>query len=600
MDDKQWHLGFKEIRLKSGEVIPVENGLTVVVGPNNSGKSQLLMELLELSHLQLDQGAEEARSRRKVVQSASSSNEGSFESFLGWLNANGVALTQFWTIQRESREVRMMPDIAHSDYHLRQIEDEAWKHHKYQLAVNHHLVTYLDIENRLRHMDSVDSLDPSSQTSRPYHALQHLYEDESKERMLREKVRSAFGNGVEVWRDAGPRIHLVTGKPQYDFKIQRQLYKQDMQSRPKAYEEGHGFRSYTGILMEIIVGDRPVILIDEPEAFLHPPQARKLGRELAEFQKSGKQIIIATHSTDLLQGIIGSRSQPSVTIVRITRTGTKNHVTTIDQEIVRKITHDPLLRHSSILDGLFYDGVVLTEGDGDAIYYSIVYDTITSDGDRLDVLFTHANGGYMRYGTAVKALRSLRVPCVSIIDVDVLAGEREAVFSGIIEAHGSTIDELGISGDLAMIRDAVMKKATSPTRKDVLELFETFRKVNDRHMHGEEVSQLKKVVKGKTGWQVAKSESEAGLTGELLERYRSVVDQLNQIGIFVVPVGEREGFHREAQPNPKAAWTADVLERELYLVNGPHKTFVADIKDSIIKQRTQGSFGAEAGIEPEA
>jgi predicted ATP-dependent endonuclease of OLD family len=40
-----------------------------------------------------------------------------------------------------------------------------------------------------------------------------------------------------------------------------------------------GVRAFTGIITEVIAGDPNILLIDEPEAFLHPSLAYKLGKE---------------------------------------------------------------------------------------------------------------------------------------------------------------------------------------------------------------------------------------------------------------------------------------------------------------------------------
>lgn len=36
-------------------------------------------------------------------------------------------------------------------------------------------------------------------------------------------------------------------------------------------DEGDGFKSYVAICLTLLLGRRPVVLIDEPEMCLHPP-----------------------------------------------------------------------------------------------------------------------------------------------------------------------------------------------------------------------------------------------------------------------------------------------------------------------------------------
>ena len=43
-------------------------------------------------------------------------------------------------------------------------------------------------------------------------------------------------------------------------------------------DEGDGMKSYVATSITILLGRRPVCVIDEPEMCLHPPQAYNLGQ----------------------------------------------------------------------------------------------------------------------------------------------------------------------------------------------------------------------------------------------------------------------------------------------------------------------------------
>jgi hypothetical protein len=175
-------------------------------------------------------------------------------------------------------------------------------------------------------------------------------------------------------------------------------------------------RSFIGVMLAVVTGSHPVMLIDEPEAFLHPPQARLLGRRLAS-EARDVQVLVATHSIDFLLGLLQSEA-PNLTVVRLTRTGDVNAVRVLAHDQIGQLWGDPLLASSRILDGLFHRGVVLCEGDADARYYGAVLDS--ADADRAhDLLFTHC-GGKARMPMVIRALSSLDVPVAAIADFDVL------------------------------------------------------------------------------------------------------------------------------------------------------------------------------------
>ena len=134
-------------------------------------------------------------------------------------------------------------------------------------------------------------------------------------------------------------------------------------------------RSFSGVLLNIIAGNKSVTLLDEPEAFLHPPQARLLGEILAKHTHQNKQLFISTHSEDFLKGLL-TTGKENVRVVRINREGDINHMSLLDNEGVRTLWKDPILRFSNILSGLFHSKVVICEADTDCRFYQSVVDSI--------------------------------------------------------------------------------------------------------------------------------------------------------------------------------------------------------------------------------
>jgi predicted ATPase len=56
-------------------------------------------------------------------------------------------------------------------------------------------------------------------------------------------------------------------------------------------------KAFTGIITALTAGDPHVVLIDEPEAFLHPSLASMLGVEVSRAAvSSDKRVFVSTHS----------------------------------------------------------------------------------------------------------------------------------------------------------------------------------------------------------------------------------------------------------------------------------------------------------------
>ena len=97
-----------------------------------------------------------------------------------------------------------------------------------------------------------------------------------------------------------PEFQHELGRPTKDYLGQ-------LRKLPKLEDQGDGVRNYMGLILNMLAGHHDIILIDEPEAFLHPPQARLLARILAE-RASKQQLFLATHSTLLCRRFRGRGS----------------------------------------------------------------------------------------------------------------------------------------------------------------------------------------------------------------------------------------------------------------------------------------------------
>ena len=112
----------------------------------------------------------------------------------------------------------------------------------------------------------------------------------------------------------------------------------------------------------------------EPEAFLHPPQARLLGQIIAQGFLSEAQLFFATHSPDVIAGLMDTVPD-RLRIFRIQRDCQVNHVKELEPAILSRIASDPLMKSSSVISGLFHERVIVCESHSDSVFYSALLDT---------------------------------------------------------------------------------------------------------------------------------------------------------------------------------------------------------------------------------
>src|SRR5438445_2785286 len=246
----------------------------------------------------------------------------------------------------------------------------------------------------------------------PNAPLQVLFARPHLEKQVSDIAQEAFGVALHLSRFPGGPIDLYVGTPTNEPSATTisDPYLEEIRSMPLLREQGDGMRSFVGIMLVLLAASYPIVLLDEPEAFLHPPQARLLGRKIGG-GTSDTQVVMATHSTDTLVGLLSSGST-DVTVVRLTRQAAINPVSVLPHDQLRQLWSDPLLASSNLLDGLFHRGVILAEGDTDARYYGAVLDHDKGDAAH-ELFFTHC-GGKARMAMVIRALHALDVPVVAI------------------------------------------------------------------------------------------------------------------------------------------------------------------------------------------
>ena len=132
-------------------------------------------------------------------------------------------------------------------------------------------------------------------------------------------------------------------------------------------------RSFASVILRLLAPTTPsVLLLDEPEAFLHPPQAKLLGEIIAQNKPTEAQLFVATHSPDVLHGLI-TIAPENLHVLRMQRDGNVNRVLELDKELVKEVSRDPLMMQSSVMSGGFHERVIICESYADCMFYSSVH-----------------------------------------------------------------------------------------------------------------------------------------------------------------------------------------------------------------------------------
>jgi len=523
------------------------NDIVLVVGPNNSGKSATLRAIRDKLN--------EPSSPSPVLQAIRLAKRGTVEEFTAWVlgwakrQPNNPQNPGFAAVGHTVYENQIIHSWQRPDNALGQVA--RWMCH------------FLSTDERLQICNPPGNVSLTSDG--PSHPIHYLQRNDMLEHAISSKFRKAFGADLVVHRNAGSSVPLHVGMRPTTSNGEDRVsltYIERLEKLPQLQTQGDGMRSFAGVLLATSVGRESIILIDEPEAFLHPPQARLLGTTLVQDRGIDRQLFIATHSTDILRGVLDANS-PDVKVVRIRRNGDVNAVHLLENSRVQELWSDPLLRYSNILDGLFHEGVIVCEADSDCRFYAAVleaaFEARNPDAKRPDLMFTHC-GGKARLPIVIRSLREVDVPVCAVADFDVLADQQP--LRSIVEALGA--DWSQFEADWCVVKMAVDAKRPDLNTADVKREFAgVLDLVTSAILPDSSRAKLQSIIRRSTAWSNAKHVGKAFVpSGDASKACDRLLTTLRKAGLHVVEVGELEGFVRtESGHGPK--WVNAVLARDL-------------------------------------
>lgn len=502
-----------QITFSGGQVIdlkPAEK--IVIVGPNNSGKSQTIKEISQYL-------AKPDDPRTVVVKEVILNKVGQAGDLKQFLEDFGEIFNT--TYLYESAKIH----TGHVAY-----LDSVGLHS----GVAPLFLKTINANDRLSICDLQKSVASNQQKSKP----QHVLYDRSK---LMDEIsalfKQAFGKHLMFDFRGGSELPIHVGEKPPSELVDRvsDEYVAAVRKNPLLHEQGDGMKSYAGILFEAIVSKYDVTLLDEPEAFLHPPQMRRLGHTLAAEVKG--QLFVATHSSDVLRGFLEG-TKGNVRILRIQRDGDINIVTEAAPEVIKELWERPSLKYSNALEGIFHEQTILCEDDSDCRLFNAMADHLSegNEGAWKDTAFV-PTGGKHGIPKIAKVLRQIGVPVKAIFDIDVLADQ--TTLKDVVEAFGGSWDKVSTIWRRvdSAIRGGERPLTTVEIKTEIKRLID--RAAQDDLPKGD----IQAVLKQDKPWARVKQMGTAAVPkGDAHKDFAKLTATLEEIGVFTIPVGEVENF----------------------------------------------------------
>lgn len=383
---------------------------------------------------------------------------------------------------------------------------------------------FLDGQSR---MQLINNQPAGDLLSAPQNSLSLLFRDDEKRKEVRRILYDAFKRYfvVDPTNLGTLKMKFSDTAPENDL-MERGIHKEAIDFHAKGDDITNlsdGVKAFTGIITQVVAGDPMVLMIDEPEAFLHPSLSYKLGKEVSlSASNTNKKIFISTHSANFIMGCI--QSGVPINIVRLTYLHGTPTARILPSENILKLMRNPLLRSTGVLEGLFFESVMVTESDSDRAFYQEINERLLrydADSGVPNCLFINAQNKQTVHHI-IKPLRELGIPVAAIVDIDVLK-EGGTVWGNFL--RGGFIPELTLDS-LNSVRNNIKRK---------------FDELNINMKTQGGISAL------------PKSECEAAT---------NLINQLSEYGLFVIKNGELESWLKELEIGGHGSkWLVDIFEK---------------------------------------
>ncbi|MBJ6727348.1 AAA family ATPase [Geomesophilobacter sediminis] len=533
------------LNIKGGQSVEIGK-FTILIGPNNVGKSQTLKDIH--SKLTTNDGIS-----CTLVSSLEFDKTPSFEYFLDGLTINqhpssvGVEQISGITSKLNTNEtINFQRDYLEQQYKEKGINALFGNMTKFR-------VSYLDAESRLAVAKTAQSA--NLHKFAPQNLLQALYgADHSVEQQLRTTFNEIFNKDLKL--DYSGLTELV-------FRVSDEF--KDVPEDPKVAmkyfencsildQQGDGYRSFVGVVLSLLLSSNRIVLLDEPEAFLHPAQARQLGHWMSNFIATiPGQVIISTHNSNFIAGIL-SANHP-VDIYRLNRVDDQTTYNQIPPKSIELLAKSPILSSQRVLESLFHKGVVVCEADSDRIFYStIASSNITTQ----ETLFIHAHNKQTIH-IVLGLLKCANIPCCCIVDIDILNSKDD--LNKLLISLKSPLINANQLKTLECLAEEVKAGSDAKAIEAIINNIEEFltQLKNNEHNFSGARGAINRIKKEATKWATLKSSGLAVLKGTLKDDVEHLIEELGILGIFPVPVGELEGWIDLGEVK-KNKWIVPALE----------------------------------------
>lgn len=513
----------KEIKFKFGirkpvkETLPVKlSPITVLIGPNNSGKSLALREI--------EKFIANGKSETHLIIDDVLSKDFTDEELRSTIENNKVPLNPEQHIPTGHIKFGKF-NISKGNIE-RVLDPNDLIRNKNTQYILGQFINYFTLRlGGQERLALVSNQSLSDLKNKPSSALMALFQNNSFRKKVRNIVFEAFKKFFVIDPTNMSQLQIRLSDSEPDNSIERGWDEPSVTFHKKAKpitDFSDGVKAFVGLVIAAMAGDDRVLLLDEPEAFLHPSLSNLLGKKLSSIMhERGGNLIVSTHSPHFLMGCL--QSGKGLSIVRLTYLDEIATVRCLEPTSIQTLFRNPLLRSIGVLQSLFHNSVIVTEGNPDRAFYNEINERLLQFAPEKGIegtIFLNAEN-HQTIWSIIKPLREMGIPAAAIVDFDIIQNGGEE-FKKLLKA--SFIPELSY------------------------ESLQTMRRNIHQAVKENNINFKKNGVSG-----FKKSDAEA---------FDMFSQSLAEYGIFIVPNGELESWLKKLESNDHGQkWLIDIFEK---------------------------------------
>ncbi|XOB91072.1 ATP-dependent nuclease [Pseudomonadota bacterium 24LQ007] len=279
-----------------------------------------------------------------------------------------------------------------------------------------------------------------------------------------------------------------------------------------------------------------LLLIDEPELYLHPFAIEQIRTALLTLSGHGYQVVFSTHSPQM----VTAQHAHHTLLVRKEGGQTKirkrleDAIQDIEPRADHQITHLFSLTQSHAF--LFADKVVLTEGKTEHLLLPALYQSMTGRTLAQDQIALIPVGGVDSLAKCIRILQHMDIPTIAIADLDY--GFRGAIDSGMVNREDPTLvnlrtllQSLADQNQIALDKNGLPSKRNSPVSPS--KAFELLAERDDAVPLIDSLHQ-KLIINRVWLWRKGAIEPHLGLEGKSPGHWANFSDRLSRDGFQAV------------------------------------------------------------------